>query len=120
MLFKIDENLPTDVVDLLIRAGHDAVSVLDQQLGGRSDRTIAEVVRAENRTLITLDLDFADIRTFPPGEYAGLIVLRPVAQDKPRVLSVVRGLIPLLKTESLVGKLWIVDDMSVRIRGGTE
>ena len=64
MRFKVDENLPAEVAELLRAAGHDAVSMLDQNLGGRADRIIADIVRGEKRALITLDLDFADIRAF--------------------------------------------------------
>ena len=34
MKFKIDENLPTEAADLLRSAGHDAVTVGEQRLGG--------------------------------------------------------------------------------------
>ena len=32
--FKLDENLPTEAAEVLCSAGHDAVTVLDQSLGG--------------------------------------------------------------------------------------
>ena len=35
MRFKIDENLPVEAAELLRQAGHDAVTVLEQHLGGR-------------------------------------------------------------------------------------
>ena len=117
MRFKIDENLPVEVAELLRAAGHDALTVLDQQLGGREDRTIGKIIRAEKRALVTLDLDFADIRTFPPAEYAGLIVLRLALQDKPSVLALIQRIIPLLGREPLVGMLWVIDHTALRIRG---
>jgi predicted nuclease of predicted toxin-antitoxin system len=120
MRFKIDENLPEEVAALLRDAGYDAVTVLDQLMGGCPDGTIGDLVRAENRTLITLDLDFADIRIFPPGNFAGLIVLRLVAQDKSRVLAIVSRLLPLPKIETLIGRLWIVDENAVRVRSHVE
>jgi predicted nuclease of predicted toxin-antitoxin system len=119
MRFKIDENLPIEVAELLRAAGHDALTVLDQQLGGRPDRTIGDTIRDEKRALITLDLDFADIRTFPPADYAGLIVLRLAVQAKPSVLAVIERVIPLLSTEPLIGMLWVVDETALRIRGET-
>lgn len=66
MKFKVDENLPVQVVVLLQQAGHDALSVLDQQLKGTADRLLADICQSEGRTIITLDLDFADIRAYPP------------------------------------------------------
>ena len=116
MLFKIDENLPVEVAELLRDSGHDALTVLDQQLGGQPDRTIGGILRDEKRALMTLDLDFADIRAFPPGEYAGLILFRLPVQDKHSILSLVKRVIPLLSREPLVGTLWIVDPTAIRIR----
>ena len=34
MKFKIDENLPVEVAELLREAGHDAATAIEQQLGG--------------------------------------------------------------------------------------
>lgn len=36
--FKLDENLPDEAADLLRAAGHDALTVLDQHLGGGPTR----------------------------------------------------------------------------------
>ncbi|MEN1680806.1 MAG: DUF5615 family PIN-like protein [Planctomycetota bacterium] len=114
---KIDENLPVEVAELLRAEGHDAATVLEQQLGGEPDPRISAVCLSEGRALVTLDLDFADIRTYPPADYSGLIVLRLNRQDKLSVLPVVEKLIPHLEQEELIGKLWIVDEASIRIRG---
>ncbi len=52
--------------------------------------------------------------------YPGIIVLRLHDQSRPSVVAVVTRLMPLLATESLVGCLWIVDEVGMRIRrGGT-
>ncbi|MCP4357555.1 MAG: hypothetical protein GY796_06020 [Chloroflexi bacterium] len=116
MKFKIDENLPAEVVELLQREGHDAVTVLDQRLGGEADSAIAAICQQENRIIVTLDLDFADIRTYPPRDYAGLIVLRLKRQDKIHVLEVVERLLETFLSESPEKKLWIVDERRLRIR----
>jgi predicted nuclease of predicted toxin-antitoxin system len=63
------------------------------------------------------DMDFADIRAYPPAEYPGTIVLRLGQQDKPHVLSVLTRLMRILHTEPLEGHLWIVEENRVRIRG---
>jgi predicted nuclease of predicted toxin-antitoxin system len=115
--FKVDENLPTEAADLFHNAGYDAVTVGDQRMVGESDTNIAAVCRLESRTVVTLDLDFADIRTYPPSNYAGIIVLRLARLDRPRVLSLLQRLLPLLEHEPLTGKLWIVEESSVRVRG---
>jgi len=114
--FKVDENMPVGVTALLVAAGHDALTVPDQQLGGHPDPEVAEVCRRESRILITLDLDFADIRTYAPADHSGIIVLRLSRLDKHRVLATVRRLLPTFDQEPLAGKLWIADETTVRIR----
>ena len=78
---------------------------------------MAAVCQQEERVVVTLDLDFADIRTYPPADHAGIIVFRLTLLDKFHVLSVLRRLLSILDQEPLAGKLWIVDETSVRIRG---
>ena len=117
MLFKIDENLPSDVANLLQAKQHDAMTVYEQGLRGCSDREIALICQQENRVIVTLDIDFSDIRKFPPQNYTGIIVLRLSDQSRPAVINVIKKLIPLFATEPLEGHLWIVDEQRVRIRG---
>ncbi len=66
MKFKIDENSPVEVANLLTEQGHDALTVFQEHLDGAPDSYISIVCRREKRALITLDTDFADIRAYPP------------------------------------------------------
>lgn len=118
MQFKIDENLPVEAAEALAAAGHDALTIHDQQMVGDPDPQVAAVCQAEGRTLVTLDVDFSDIRAYPPGDYHGIIVLRPRNQAKPTVLSLMAQFIPLLVSEPLSGNLWIVQENGLRIREG--
>ena len=114
--FKLDENLPVEASERLREAGYDAMSVLDQGLGGAPDRDLAAVCVSEGRALLTFDTDFANIRAYPPGEHAGLIVFRLPAQDKGSLLSVLERLIRVLSETSPRGRLWIVERDRIRIR----
>jgi predicted nuclease of predicted toxin-antitoxin system len=116
MQFKIDENVHSDAAELLRQHGHDALTVFEQGLRGESDTNIANLCRQEARAIITLDLDFADIRVYPPGDYEGIIVLRLNDQSRASVLRVLGRIIPLLDAEPLAGQLWIVDEHQVRMR----
>jgi predicted nuclease of predicted toxin-antitoxin system len=117
MKFKIDENLPIEVAEIFRQAVYEAATVHDQNLVGENDHTLALVCQSERRALIILDTDFADIRSYPPGQYAGLVVLRLKQQDKGSVLKVVTRLIKALATEELERYLWIVDENRIRVRG---
>jgi predicted nuclease of predicted toxin-antitoxin system len=115
--FKIDENLPSDTAGLLRSAGIDAVTVGQQGLNGAPDPAVANACLLEERVLITLDVGFADIRTYPPGSHPGIVVMRPSSQDKATVMGIVTRLLGLVQAEPLEGKLWVVDDDRMRIRG---
>src|SRR4051794_9769955 len=116
MLFKVDENLPAELREFLTSAGHDALTVADQQLQGHPDSAVHDVCRGEGRSLVTLDRGFGDVRRYVPSPDAGLIVLRLARQDKQHVLTHFQCLIPLLSRERLAGHLWVVEEGQIRIR----
>lgn len=120
MQFKIDENLPIDVAELLRQVGYDALTIWDQDLVGSRDQTIAEICQQERRCLITLDKDFADIRTYPPEHFAGIMILRVKQQDKLIMLELMKKLLVLIPHHPIEQHLWIIDDRRVRIRGITD
>jgi predicted nuclease of predicted toxin-antitoxin system len=119
MKFKTDENLPVEAAEDLRQACHVAVTVADQQLAGEPDIRVADACRAEGRAVVTLDLDFSDIRVYPPSDYAGIIVLRPSVQTITNIRRLVGQVIALLPAEPLAGHLWIVDEGQILIRAGT-
>ena len=115
MRFKFDENLPTEMALLFTEAGHDAVTVYDQRMNGAADPDLAAVCCNEDRILVTLDLDFTDIRAYPPEGYPGIVVIRPSRQSRDHLLDLAHFLLNGL-TDSLRGQLWIVEDSRIRIR----
>ena len=117
MKFKIDENLPAEIADILNLAGYDAVTVEDENLSGSRDNTIINICQKESRILITLDLDFADIFAYPPHRYSGIIVMRVHHQEKYHIISTFQRIIELLNREPIKHRLWIVEERRIRIHG---
>ena len=76
MKIKLDENLPTSIARVLQAEGHDLHTVASEQLCGAPDDILWNTVQAEDRFLITQDLDFSDMRQFAPGTHAGILILR--------------------------------------------
>ena len=117
MEFKIDENLPVEIAELLVSAGHDAKTVNDQKLQGVKDPVLIDLCSKEQRVLVTLDTDFSDIRSYPPEAFSGIIVLRVGSQVRHHLIEVFQRTIPLLGREPLKEHLWIAEETRVRIRG---
>jgi predicted nuclease of predicted toxin-antitoxin system len=113
---KLDENLSRRAGDVVRAAGHDAVSVASQGLGGAPDETLFEVCKREGRALVTLDRDFGQVLRYPPEASAGMVVLeigpRPTHAA---LLDRVRELVVLLNARSPEGALWIVEPGRLRI-----
>ena len=120
MKFKIDENLPVEISELLYSAHQDTVTAMDQGLRGADDSLIIDACLREGRVLVTLDLDFADVRVYPPQQFPGFMVLRVRQQNKHHLIAVFQQVIPLIKQEPVEHQLWIIEENRVRIRGEEE
>lgn len=79
----VDANVPAGVVaHMRERLAWDVYAVVeDDTLRRASDLDHYRTARRLHRTLITLDDDFLDERTFPPGESPGVIVLSAPNED---------------------------------------
>ena len=115
MKLKLDENLGMTAVEILRKAGHDAVTVKSQGLAGAKDTDVIAACRSEQRCLVTLDLEFANPLIFPPRDHHGIAVLRlPLQPSHADLLSVGRTLVAALERASIVGKLWVVQRSRLR------
>lgn len=117
MRFKLDETLGTRGRDLISGAGHDVATVPEQSLTSALDEKIFEVCAAEDRALVTLDLDFANPFRFPPASSAGIAVLRlSLSPDLGEIEALVVVLIRAIDSgEELHGRLWIVESERIRV-----
>jgi len=116
MKFKIDENLPAELATDIRTAGHEADTVFDQNLSGAADSTIMARLQAEGRALLTMDKGIADIRAYPPQQYAGIILFRPAVTGRASTLAFVRQHLPMLLQSQLAGRLLVVSPSGIRVR----
>jgi predicted nuclease of predicted toxin-antitoxin system len=118
MLFLVDANLPRSTVLLLRRFGHTADHVRDIGMGGAPDSEIAARARQTMAVLMTRDIDFADIRNYPPDRYFGIVVLR--MPDDAVAADILRLTERFLKETDLLGRvpqhLVILESNRVRFR----
>jgi len=113
--FKVDENLPTEGASVLNDAGHNASTIIDEAMEGVHDIAVLERCASAQRILVTLDLDFGDIRAYPPDTHSGIVILRPHRQDKKSIMHLITGLLSVLDKENPTGSLWIVEPGRIRI-----
>lgn len=105
VLIKLDENMPDSAAETLRSAGHDGDLARDEGLAGVDDHTVLASAAAAGRSLVTLDMDFADVVRHPPEGTAGIVVLRPHDQSVGLVRQVVLMLARVLAQEEIQGRL---------------
>lgn len=97
--------------------GQDAVAVTEAGLSGANDSEIRSFAMHEERVLITLDADFGNILRYPVHATPGVIWLRLHPPDENAVLEALARVLRHLEGHSVAGKLVIVDEDKMRVRG---
>ena len=121
MKFKLDENFGTRTIDIFRAAGHDAQTVVGEGLSGSNDLNLFETCCAEQRCLVSLDLDFSDVTRFSPKAAGGIIVIRVPRNPSVNLLeNLVRQFLGEFERTSLNKNLWIVEAGRIRVHASEE
>jgi predicted nuclease of predicted toxin-antitoxin system len=113
---KLDEDLSASLAAIVRQYGLDAATVRGQGLGGLEDPDLWPHILAEGRFFVTSDKGFGDIRKFPPGSHAGILVLRP---DREKLSEHARLLDFVLRNygfDCLKGAVAVVTPRGLRVR----
>jgi predicted nuclease of predicted toxin-antitoxin system len=113
---KLDENLSRHLKQTLSALNHDVATVADEQLLSQPDTRIGAAAKAEQRILLTLDLEFGDLRKFPPGSHPGIILFRPQNFGPLAVNRFVEKFVRDTELQLLSGCVVVVEPARVRIR----
>jgi predicted nuclease of predicted toxin-antitoxin system len=118
MEFLVDADLPRPTAEVIRLNGHSARDVRDVGLGTAPDEQIAAYAKTNGLCLLTGDFDFADIRDYPPQDYAGIVVLG--LPDKVDREFILRLIVAFLNREEIIsqlpGHLAIVEPGRIRLR----
>jgi predicted nuclease of predicted toxin-antitoxin system len=117
MKFLLDENLSPLHARTLRAAGHDAVSVGELGLSGADDSVVRAAAIGSGRILVTLDGDFANLLRCPPTDTPGIVRLRLHPPTEEAIDAALQFTVSRLAQMSLAGKLVVVDERKIRIRG---
>lgn len=116
MKLKLDENFGRRCLDILSNASHDVTTIASQHMSGATDEAVIQACHSESRCLVTLDLDFSNPLRFQPADYSGIAVIRLSGRATyTELLAAVSTFAKALETESIGGRLWIVEIGRIRI-----
>jgi predicted nuclease of predicted toxin-antitoxin system len=116
MRFLADAGISPKTVEFLRRNGHDAVHVREIAMQRATDRLVVEQARADNRILLTFDLDFGAILALGVLDRPSAVIFR-LANE--RADSVNRRLEAVLSEQAKAlesGALILIEDARYRIR----
>lgn len=116
MKIKLDENIPADLVEPLGRMGHDVHTVHDERLTGVADTVVWREAQKEGRFVITQDRYFADIRNHPPGEHAGVLLLRLAQEGRATLIQRVTEIFQTQDVSAWSGCNVVANEKHVRVR----
>jgi hypothetical protein len=78
-------------------AGHDVDTVADEDLLSQPDPVIGRAAKDADRVLLTLDVEFADLRKYPPGTHPGIVLFRPACRSIRATSEMVLSFAPRLE-----------------------
>lgn len=116
MKVKLDENIGRTPQRLIEGRGHDADNVYDEELSGASDLEVWEAAQQDGRLLVTLDTDFADVRQYPPGTHAGILLLRPRSRSRDAAATLLGRVLESYPLDTLRGCLAVATEAHTRVR----
>jgi len=119
MRVKVDEDLPSAVAQLLQQRGHAAARVVEQGMGGVTDSVLWQAIQEEHRFLVTGDKGFGDIRSYPPGTHAGVLVLRPDEDGIRPLLALLERVLAGYDLTDLAATVAVATPRAIRIRRRT-
>jgi len=116
MRIKVDEDLPKAAVELLRSQGHDVLGAVEQGMGGWKDAVLWHAVQAELRFLVTADKGFGDIRSYPSGTHAGVLLLRPDQDGIRPVLELLGHVLKVYDLQTLARTVAVATPRGIRVR----
>jgi len=117
--FFADHCVPNAVIYALSNAGHEAFILKKHIPRDSPDAVVIAKAQALNAILVSLNGDFADITTYPPSKYKGIIALQ--VKNHPEVVpALMEKLMKYLSVHPEIshyeGKLLVVEAHRIRIR----
>ena len=92
------------------------MTAADESLLSKPDTVVASAAKSESRILLTLDIEFADLRKYAPRTHPGIVLFRPRSLGATTVNEFVEAFVRRTHMDTLVGCVVVVDSTRVRVR----
>jgi predicted nuclease of predicted toxin-antitoxin system len=96
--------------------GHDISTADDEGLLSKPDAVVAAAAKRENRVLLTLDVEFANLVKYPPGSHPGIILFRPRTFGPLAVNQFIQDFLCATDVQNFAGCVVVVDTTRIRVR----
>jgi predicted nuclease of predicted toxin-antitoxin system len=116
MRFLLDMGISAGAVAFLRNAGHDAEHLQDLGLGKLSDSEILAYALRERRTVITHDLDFANLLAASSSRLPSVIIFRLRNMRPDRVIQRLHALLTRHAADLEKGVVLSVSELQIRLR----
>jgi predicted nuclease of predicted toxin-antitoxin system len=116
MSFLLDQCVPRKYLGLLHSWGYPATLLHEHLSPDAPDVDVIALAQTLDAILLTVDLDFANIVQYPPGDYAGIVVLRYEASSEALLENTLHEALTDLYRDPLRGVLVIIEPTRYRIR----
>lgn len=111
----VDESVTRNVREWLKKQGFDTINVSETSLKGTKDPNIAEYAAKNSLTILTLDMDFAQIYHNSPKGTLGVIVIRANPSTPDNILETLNRAHTKMNLKDIQHKLVIITKKKIRI-----
>ncbi len=117
--FFADHCISNLIMQALREAGHQVVRLKDHLPQESADPVVIAKAQELDCILLSLNGDFADIVTYPPGNYKGIVALQMKNHPEiaPRLVATLNSYLAINNAmEHYRGKLLVVEVHRIRVR----
>lgn len=115
MKFIIDQPVSPILADWLRDSGHDAFHVRERGMSAASDAAIFDLAVAEERIIVTTDLDFSRILALSGRAGPALILFRAGNLSDSDMLTLLQAALAKVDSEQLARSVIVVDGTRMRV-----
>ena len=116
MRLFVDECVYAVTTQTLRSWGYDVVTAQEAGLDNHPDEDLLGFAVSEERILVSIDMDFSNVRHYVPTESRGIIILKIRPSVIQQVHDVLKRFLESRKEEEIRHTLVIIDRNKVRVR----